>query len=291
MKPPSRTLRALCVALLLLAVAGCSTLRLAYNQADFLLAYVANDYFDLDTRQRQEFSARVDGLLKWHRQEALPDYVRFLGEIKNRAEHRVTREDALWIIGGVRARYRAITVKGTPDAVDLLATLTPENIAALEKQFAKVNQKFMREYQLGGNREQQRHARTERTLKRIRDWSGPLTKAQEERIAELYERVPYTEALRHQDRQRRQQEFLALLKQRHNQAQFARSLNAWLADWEKGRPPEVAAALKDSYEKRMMFYLEVEQLLTREQRAHVLHRIQNYIDDLNALAARRVASQ
>lgn len=276
--------------LLLSLVAGCSALRLAYNQADHILTWIAHDYFDLDHHQRQEFHARIDPLLKWHRQEALPDYVRFLSEIKKRGEHPFTREDAIWMVDGVKARFRAIATKGTPDAVEMLSSLTPDNIQALEKQFAKVNQKFVREYQLGGNREQQRRARTERTIKRIKEWAGPLTHAQEERIAALYERVPYTESVRHQDRQRRQKEFLALLKQRQNKAEFAKALAPWLADWEKGRPPEIAAALNDSYEKRVAFYLEVERLLTREQRAHVLHKIQDYIDDLNALVARRVAS-
>lgn len=278
-------------ALLLSLLSGCSTLRLVYNQADHILAWMANDYFDLDSHQRQELHARIDPLLKWHRQEALPDYVRFLSEIKKRGEHPFTRDDAMWMVDGVKARFRVIATKGTPDAVELLSSLTPDNIQALEKQFAKVNQKFVREYQLGGSREQQRRARTERTIKRIKDWTGPLTHAQEERIAALYERVPYTESIRHQDRQRRQREFLALLKQRQNKADFARALGPWLADWEKGRPPEVAAALNDSYEKRVAFYLEVERLLSAQQRAHVLHKIQDYIDDLNALVARRVASQ
>lgn len=288
--PPSVS-RLLLAAAMLLLLAGCSTLRLVYNQADHILAYMANDYFDLDHHQRHEFHARIDPLLKWHRQEALPDYVRFLGEIKKRAEHPLTRDDAMWMVDGVRARFRAIATKGTPDAVEMLASLTPDNIQALEKQFAKVNQKFMREYQLGGNREQQRRARTERTLKRIKDWTGPLTQAQEEKITALYERVPYTESVRHRDRQRRQKEFLALLKQRQNKAELARVLGPWLAEWDKGRAPEVAAALSDSTDKRVAFYLDVERMLTPQQRAHVLQKIQDYIDDLNALVARRVASQ
>lgn len=276
---------------LALLLSGCSTLRVVYNQADHILTWMAHDYFDLDAQQRQEFQLRLDPLLKWHRQEALPDYIRFLGDVKKRAGQSVSREDAVWLVENVKERYRAIAAKGTPEAVEMLASLTPDNIQALEKQFVKVNQKFVREYQLGGTRDQQRRARTERTLKRIKDWTGSLTHAQEERIAALYERVPYTESVRHQDRQRRQKEFLAILRQRHNKAEFARALAPWLADWEKGRPPEVTLALNDSYEKRLAFYLEVERLLTREQRTHVQRKIQDYIDDLNALAPRHVAAQ
>lgn len=282
--------RLLLAAGLLLLLCGCSTLRIVYNQADHLLAYMAHDYFDLDAQQRQEFHARLDPLLKWHRQEALPDYVRFLSEAKKRGEQPVTRDDAQWLVDGFKARFRNLAAKGAPDAAEMLSSLTAENIQALEKQFAKVNQKFVREHKLNGSRDEQRRARHERTVKRIKDWTGSLTAAQEERIAALNERLPYTDHLRHQDRQRRQKEFLALLKQRQNKAEFARALAPWLADWERGRPPEVAQALNDAYEKRVALYLEIERMLTPQQRAHVLHKIQDYIDDLNALLARRTAS-
>jgi hypothetical protein len=286
-----RALRLLCLGALLLLLGGCSTLRVVYNQADHILTWMAHDYFDLDSRQRHEFNTRLEPLLQWHRHEALPDYVRFLSEAKKRVEHTVTRDDAVWLVEGVKTRYRVIAAKGVNDAAEMLALLTPENIAALEKQFAKVNQKFTREYQLNGTPEQQRRARHERTLKRIKEWTGPLTHAQEERIAALIDQLPYSDNVRLQERQRRQKEFLALLKLRHNKAKLARALGPWFADWEKGRPPELEQALHDAYEKRITLYLEVAHLLTREQRAHVARKIQGYIDDLNALAARRVATQ
>lgn len=287
----SNSVRALLAALLLLALSGCSTLRVVYNQADNILLWMAHDYFELEPTQRQEFNARLEPLLKWHRQEALPDYVRFLSEVKKRGEQPYTREDALWMVAGVKARFATLAQKGAPDAAEMLANLTPENFQALEKQFAKVNQKFVREYKLNGSREEQRRARQERTLKRIRDWTGPLTHSQENRIAALNEQIPHTDHLRHQDRQRRQKEFLALLKQRQNKAEFVRVLTPWLADWEKGRAPEVAQALNDSIEKRIAMYLEIERLLTPQQRVHVLQKIQSYIEDLSALTAQRTASQ
>lgn len=282
------------VSILLLAsfslLTGCSAVRVVYNQADTVLAWMAHDYFDLDPAQKHEFNKRIDTLLAWHRQEQLPDYARFLGEMKQRAQRNITRDDALWLIEGTKSRFRVIAEKGTPDAVDLLATLTSDNIHALEKEFAKVNQKFTREYKLGGTQEDRRRARLDRTLKRIRDWTGPLSHAQEERIAVLNNNIPYTDHLRQQERQRRQKEFLALLATRNNKAEFARALRPWLADWEKGRAPDVHAAIDDSYEKRITLSLEVQRMLTPQQRAHVQEKLQGYIEDLNALAAKRVAT-
>ena len=280
-------------ALLLLVFAllpGCSAVRVVYNQADTILSWMAHDYFDLEPLQKQEFNTRLDALLTWHRHEQLPDYARFLGDIKQRANRTATRDDALWLIEGTKTRFRAMAAKGTPDAIDLLTAFTPDNVKALQKQFDKVNKKFVTEYKLNGTQEERRRARLERTLKRIREWTGPLAPAQEARITALNDTIPYTDHLRHQDRQRRQKEFLALLNTRGNKAEFARALRPWLADWEAGRPPEMQATLNEGYEKRIALYLEIERTLTPHQRAHMQGKLQGYIDDLNALAAKRTAS-
>jgi hypothetical protein len=284
------TLLALAFSLLSLLTGGCSTIRVVYNQADTVLAWMANDYFDLDAAQKQDFHTRIDRLLKWHRHDQLPEYARWLDEIKKRTQRPVARDDAYWLIENAKTRYRVIAQQGAVDAADMLATLTPDNIRALERKFDKVNQKFAGEYKLTGTPQVRRKERLDRTLKRIRDWTGPLTDAQQARIAALNETVPDTDHLRHQERQRRQKEFLALLNTRHNKAEFARTLAPWLADWEKGQPPEAHQALNDGNEKRISLYLEVERMLTPQQRAHLQQKIQSYIDDLHALAAKRVAA-
>ena len=182
-----------------------------------------------------------------------------------------------------------IAGKGATDATALLETLTPENIRALEKSFGKFNRDFVREHKLNGTPEERRSARLDRTLKRIRDWTGALTPAQEARVTALNDAIPYTDQLRHQERQRRQKEFLALLNTRNNKLEFARALRPWLADWEAGRPPQTQAAINEGYEKRITLYLEVFNSLTPPQRMRMQQKLQGYIDDLNTLSAKRVA--
>jgi hypothetical protein len=276
--------------LTLVVLSGCSAIRIGYNQADTILIWMADDYFDFDTAQKQDFSTRITRLLKWHRQEQLPGYAKFLAEIKQRGQRHLTHDDAVWMVDGVKARFRTIAQHGASDAAEMLATLTPANIRALENHFGKVNQKFVREYKLNGTAEERKHARLERTLKQLRDWAGTLTHAQEERIALLNNAIPSADAMRHQDRQRRQKEFLTLLKLRNNKAEFTPRLEAWLTDWEKGRTPEFEKAQTDVFEKRVALHLEVERMLTPQQREHVLHKLQGYIDDINALTVTRTAS-
>jgi hypothetical protein len=79
------------LALAALLVAGCSALKLGYTQADIILGWRANSYFDLDADQRREFSTRLDQLLAWHRHEQLPDYAQFLTVAIDKAEHGLNR--------------------------------------------------------------------------------------------------------------------------------------------------------------------------------------------------------
>ncbi len=281
-----------CCAILLLAftlLPGCSAVRVVYNQADNILLWMAHDYFEFDPLQRHDFNTRLAPLLAWHRHEQLPEYSRFLDEMRRRAERPVTLDDALWLTEGAKARFRLMAAKGAPDAAELLASVTPDNIKALQRQFDKVNRKFTREYQLNGSAEDRRRARLDRTLKRIRDWSGPLTPAQEARISAVNDTIPYTDHLRQQDRQRRQKEFLALLNTRGNKAEFTRTLRTWLSDWEAGRPAEIQAALNDGYDRRIALYIEVQHSLSAQQRAHMQQQFKGYIEDLNALAAKALA--
>lgn len=281
----SRCRWTLCL-LLAALLAGCSALRLGYNQADIILAWRANDYFDLDPDQRHEFNQRLDRLLEWHRYEQLPEYAAFTAAAINKARSGLKREDLIWFIDGIKTRYQVVVDYGAADAAGLLATVTPEQIKMLQQQWDKDNRKFVREHELKSTFEQRKRARLKRTLDQIEDWTGSLTLQQEQKIALLLEPIPHVNHLRHQDRLRRQKEFLELLKLRGNKQEFPAKLHTWLRDWERGRSPEYDKLSAEVYERRLQFYLAVEKLLTPDQRRHALRRLQNFGDDFKALSER-----
>jgi hypothetical protein len=267
-------------------VAGCTALRLAYPQADIILGWRANTYFDLDREQRREFSARLDRLLAWHRYEQLPEYATFLTTAIDRAEHGVKPEDIAWFVDGFKTRYRIIVNRGLSDAVDMLVTLTPEQIVVLQKEFEKNNRKFASENELDGSIEKRKRARLKKMIGQIEDWTGNLDGEQEAKIAALLDPIPLIQHLQHRDRMRRQREFVELLKQRQHKPEFASRLQPWLLDWEHGRAPEYVELSAIDFDQRLHFYAAVDRLLTREQRHHALGRLQKFADDCRKLSAR-----
>ena len=277
--------------LLAALVAGCSALRLTYSQADTLIAWRANEYFDLNPLQRDDLNERLERLHAWHRYEQLPDYAIFTSTAIAKARQGLKYDDGVWFIEGLKGRYRVIVNRASADAAEMLATLAPEQIDALQKQWRKVNRKFAREYELDGSVEKRRRARLKKVLDQIQDWAGGLTYEQEQKIAALLDAVPLIEHLRHADRIRRQQEFLQLLELRANPQQFRPKLQAWLVNWESGRAPAYQQLSVELYARRIEFYLAVEKLLTPGQRQIVLHRLQEYADDFKALAEKaRIAA-
>lgn len=280
--------RRLVAALLVVAaiISGCSFVSLGYGQLDNIAAWMANEYFDLDHDQRHEFNARFGRLHDWHRYEQLPDYVAFLGSARTRYERGVTRDDLVWATEGVKARFRAIARRASGDAVELLSTITPTQIDALKRRWDQDNRRFVRTHQLEGSLEDRQRARLRRTLSQIRDWTGSLSADQEQKITALARELPLIEHLRHEDRLRRQKEFLQLVELRGNRQELAAKLVHWLQHWEDGRSPEYERRAAESYEKRIAFFLAVDRLLTAQQRVHVMQRMQKYIDDFKRLSER-----
>jgi hypothetical protein len=264
---------------------GCSMLRLGYGHFDTLAAMTADEYFELDPRQREEFTARFARLHEWHRRVELPEYAAFMADAKTRIERGATREDVLWLMGGVEARYRAIVRRGAGDAAVLLTTVTPAQLEVLQRRWERDNRKFAREHRVNGAAAEQRTARVRRMVKQIEEWTGPLSDEQEQRVIALADRMPPAERARHEERLRRQREFLELMAQRGN-GEFPARLREWLLDWERGRPPERARTLEEARERRADVYLAVVQRLTPEQRDHLAGRIQGFIGDFTQLAAR-----
>ncbi len=282
-----------CWVLLLLAfelLSGCTAFRIGYRNADTMLAWRADDYFDMDQDQKRDFNARLDALLRWHRYEQLPEYAVFVSTAIDRARDGLKRNDIEWLVEGFEARYRTIVNRGIDDAVALLATVKPEQITTLQKQWDKDNRKFVSENAVGEGPAQRTRARLKRTLNQIDDWTGNLSDEQEQKIATLLEAIPQTSELRHRDRLRRQKEFMELLKLRANPQDLKPRLRAFLANWEDGRHPEYSRLAKEAGEKRIAFYMAVEKLLTPAQRDTVLRRMQNYVDDFKALSVRTTAA-
>src|SRR5437762_1914014 len=157
-----------------LSLAACSATRVAYDNADILLRFMASSYLDLDAAQSEDLTPRIARFHQWHRSNELPVYAALLRSASQRAAKGITAEDFAWGLANVRLRYRRFAAKAAEDAAPVLATLAGTQLLALERKFAENNEKYAREF-LSSDDNERRRRQQKRMLERFRDFAGELT--------------------------------------------------------------------------------------------------------------------
>lgn len=272
--------------LLLLALgsfAGCSGARLAYNNADTVVRWMAGDYFALEGPQETDFNARLARFHAWHRNEELPRYSALMTSAADTLGDGLTQQELLSAWDSVKARYRDMAAQAAPDLAAVLATLTPAQFGRLDQKFAESGAEFAKKH-LNGSEAEQRERRDKRNLELMREWFGDLTDAQVAQIKVSSGKLPLLYALRLQNRQRRQNEFVALLKAHRSPAELEPRLKRWLTEWEVGASPEYrrsSALHRDLY---VQMLLELDRGLTPAQRVHAVTRLREYAEVFRTLA-------
>src|SRR6267143_522570 len=204
--------RFLLLAISALVLASCSATRVAYDNADTMLRFMASSYLDLDAAQSDDLTPLIVRFHQWHRSNELPVYVALLRSASQRAAEGITAQDVAWGLANVRLRYRGFAAKAAEDAAPVLATLASAQFAALERKFAENNEKYTKEF-LSSDDKERRRKQLKRMLERFRDFAGELTPDQEARIGRFALAHERHVALRFEDRQRWQRDFVAALRQ------------------------------------------------------------------------------
>jgi hypothetical protein len=263
--------RLLFAVLALTLVSGCSVTRIAYNNADAFLRWQANHYLDFQGEQTEELDRTLAAFLAWHRATALPQYARLADEAAARVLRGIKPEDLDWGYDAVRAQIREALGAAAGEAAGLLDRLGPEQISHLEQRLAADNREFAKE-QVHGTMEERHQRRVKRNVERLEEWFGRLSEAQIERVQRYSARAPFAAELRGRDRKRRQAEFLALLRAR----EAKRRLVPWAQDWEGGREPAYAEAVRAIRAEYVDLLLDLERTLAAEQREHLAGRLKRY---------------
>ncbi len=268
------------LAALLAFEAGCSSVRLAYDNADTLLRWEAKSYLDIHGAQADELDARIAAFLAWHRKAALPEYVKLASEAAARIERGLSREDLVWGYDSAIRELREALRHGIGEGTDLLDRLSEEQIAHLESRFAEDNRDFEHEH-LSGTPQKRRKERARRVVERLEDWVGSLSDVQLERVALYSARAPLYDEQRESEYRRRQAEFAAMLRAH----QAGERLADWALEWERGRSPAYQATVLAEREELLEMLLDIDRTLTAKQRARAAARFRGYAADFARLAA------
>ena len=281
-----KTALGLLLAIGALGLAACSATRVAYDNADTMLRFMASSYVDLDAAQSDDLTRRIARFHQWHRANELPLYAALLRSASQRAAAGITAEDFAWGLANVRSRYRRFAARAAEDAAPVLATLAPPQLAALEHKFAENNEKYAKEF-LSSDDNARRRKQLKRMLERFRDFAGELTADQEARIRSFALAHERHVALRFEDRQRWQRDFVAALRREHRPEDLGRRLADMFERPELRRSEEFIREDARWEEDLGRLIVDLDRSLSPTQRAHVVRRLSDYAEDFAVLARSR----
>lgn len=288
---------------LVLAVAACSSLRLGYNNADTLVLYSLDRYFDLDDTQEKLARERVRALLAWHRSTQLADYAQVLDAAQRRLDASpatpLSADEVLALQGQMSARLLTLARQAAPDLALLARSLNAEQMAHFTDKLAADNARLRKEREQAVRRgdvsaEAQNAERIRRSLERARDWLGPLTREQEALVREAALRRPDGELRWLEERERRQQALVAVLERIRTEQLApeagAELLNAYFSELAEPAASERRAAVLGQRAANARLIAQLLNSATPEQKAALIKRLRGYAEDFTVLASQGARS-
>jgi len=286
--PSVQALSRVLLIVLMAALAACSGLRLAYNNGDTLLYWWLDGYVDFNGEQKEWVQSDIDNLFRWHRKTQLHDYVQLLQTAQRQLAAGPTLADLQNDYDEIKKRTQALLVKAEPELADLARSLQPDQIATLERKFAANNAEF-RKKNMRGDAEAQQKYRYKKSMEQFELWFGSFTSDQEAQIRKASDARPLDNALWLDERMRRQQKILALVRKVQSEKLGKEAtialIHAAIQDGFDRFENSERKPFFDAYEAaNLQLVLTVIRIATPVQKAHAQKRMQGWIDDFNTLA-------
>lgn len=269
-------------------MASCSSLKLGYNNVDTLLVYAVDRYVDLEDEQEHLLRQRIRGLVSWHRGTQLSDYRELLKTAKNKLNGTVSADDVLAFQREINERLIILGSQAAPDIAQLALTLQPSQIEHLKKKLEADNKKERRDLvQLAGR--ENLDERSKRYQQRIETWMGSVNPEQRRLVSDTLASRAESEAWWMDERERRQQDFVALLTRIHSEQPTVQTATAWVNEYfhQLKEPPQAArrTAALQFRARNAELIAQIINSATPQQRSALSKKLRGYVDDLATLAS------
>ena len=207
----SPIIAALVATLVAVALSGCSMLQLGYGQLDAFLFRWLDRYVGFDDAQSLRARTALDEALAWHRRTQLPDYAQLLALAEAEVAADATAEQMCAWANDIRSRLDPILQQLAPAITDVALTLSPAQLAAIEKRFGETNAEFRDEH-LQKNPQRRQRALVKRAVERAEMLYGRLDEAQRALVVDAVKASPYSAETLDAERRQRQGDTLAFLR-------------------------------------------------------------------------------
>ena len=276
-----------------IALGGCSMMRLGYEALPTLISWQVGRYLDLDDGQRAIVGRRVEALHQWHQHAQLPYYAEMLREVRERVEVGVATEDLGRWREQVAQAWEVIADRMAPGVAELALTLRSEQVEHLRERLAESAAESRRKMLPDGDEARYR-ARQERVVARAEFFLGGLGGAQQKALQPVVRGMPAIEEDWLAEREARNQQLLALLnkirRERPSKVEATRLCREFLrsfwrgADAQRRQRIELGIVASDALTAKLVAGA------SPKQRQHLLELLEKFSTDFESLAASAASS-
>ena len=273
--------RALLLALSILLLPGCSTVKLVYNNLDTLANWAVDDAVDFTDDQETLFDAEFTALWMWHRETQLKRYATDLRELATAVERPMTALEVQTFSQHARMHALALYEAGLSRTAKILAILDDPQIEVLLEKTREQRDEQAPPQQTPEQRRERLVADMSRGLK---SWIGKPTPEQRARIAE-WAAQHVDDPGRGQAFQQRWEVAFQTLMATRQQPGFEQRLDRHFDEIPEHRDPLAERTATENRQRWFVLMSDLSSLLTPAQRAQFQKRLRDLANDFEELAA------
>lgn len=288
----SRIIRQRCLALALLgalALAGCSAIKLGYEQGPSLVYWWLDGHLDFSDSQSTRVREALDRLHRWHRQRELPLYADLLSRAATMAEGPIEAQQVCQIERDLQQRLDVLLQETIRQLGPIAVEIDARQIRHLSTHLEQKNAKWEDQW-LQGSPSARLQRRLDKLVDRHADFYGSLTAPQTQLLRQQLAQSVWSPEWGRQERLRQQRDLLGTLMRIDLENLSARSAElALLGVWERWLEPRSAAdrqRWQDWMEQGCKNLAELHNSTSQEQRQRAARRLRGYEKDLRELAGR-----
>ncbi|MFZ4438838.1 MAG: DUF6279 family lipoprotein [Syntrophales bacterium] len=258
---------------------ACSQPKLAWNNAEFLVMYQLDHYFDLSRDEGKAWRPRIAALVARFQGEAGPELVLFLRKSRDTLLAGLTEEKVAslfheWDV--LRVRHLSPL---TADATEYLAGLDDANAAYLRKRF--LNSQKKDEKVLALDDEEYAKNRASKARERVERFYGRISTAQAKKVGSLPGLTRQAQRDHIAQMQESQKSLLDILGRALPRDQIKNRLDQWVQNPATMRTTERGRLLYTE-ERRTLIknIVAIDRLMSPDQRNHFAEKLDGWRTDL-----------
>lgn len=279
--------RIICALALALAVAGCSTVKIGYDNLPTLAHWWLDSYFDFTSAQAPRAREELARVHQWHRTTELPRWVEWLRQAEHLVHGDLTAAQACTLLEGGRQRLQALADHVEPALADFALALTPEQLSHLARRFEKNNEEFRQDW-IQASPAQVQERRLKQAAERLERLYGRLEEAQRTVLRQQLDASPYEARRALAERRRRQADTLQVLRELQvpdtPAAQARQQVRGLLQRTLHSPDPSYRELQAAMLQHQCGVWAAVHQAASPQQRQIALRRLQAWQRDLGELA-------